>query len=167
MLHSNHKFRIRPRTARPRTLGMARKFDLLPASQLHHLLEFATEAHENFFRLLFRPILSPGNITGNAPDLLTHRLGPETQTVEPFTNVDHHTHEFPIFFARLESFADGTKDQVQPELVDGGGFLVFELVCPFAAMFVLRVFPFRADTFLEEVIVGFESEFRDGCDVVL
>lgn len=56
---------------------------------------------------------------------------------------------------------------MQPELVDGSGFLVFELVCPFAAMFVLRVFPFRANAFLEEVVVGFESEFRDGRDVVL
>ncbi len=56
---------------------------------------------------------------------------------------------------------------MKPELIDRGGFLFFELVRPLAAVFVLQVFPFRADAFLEEVVVGLESEFRDGCDVVL
>jgi hypothetical protein len=32
---------------------------------------------------------------------------------------------------------------------------------------VLDVLPFWSDAFLEEMVVGFESEFRDGCDVVL
>lgn len=34
-------------------------------------------------------------------------------------------------------------------------------------MFVLLVFPFRADAFFEEVVVGFEAEFGGGSDVVL
>ena len=56
---------------------------------------------------------------------------------------------------------------MKPELVDGRGFLVFELVRPFAAVFVLRVFPLRADALLEEMVIGLEGEFGDGCDVVL
>jgi len=55
---------------------------------------------------------------------------------------------------------------VQPEVVDGGG-LAFEAVGPFAAVLVLRVFPFGADAFLEEVVVGLKGEFGDGGDVVL
>lgn len=42
---------------------------------------------------------------------------------------------------------------MEPEFVDGSGALVFELVCPFSTMFVLGVFPFWANTFLEEVVV--------------
>jgi hypothetical protein len=32
---------------------------------------------------------------------------------------------------------------------------------------VLLVLPLRSDSFLEEVVVGFEGEFRDGSNVVL
>lgn len=56
---------------------------------------------------------------------------------------------------------------MKPEFVNGGGALVFELVGPFPTVFVLGVFPLGADAFLEEVVVGFESEFGDGGDVVL
>ncbi len=56
---------------------------------------------------------------------------------------------------------------MKPELVDGSGTLVFELVCPFPAMLVLRVLPLGANTFLEEVVIGLEGELRDGGDVVL
>ena len=55
---------------------------------------------------------------------------------------------------------------MQPEVVDGGRFAL-EAVGPFAAVFVLGVFPFGADAFLEEVVIGFEGEFGDGGDVVL
>lgn len=44
---------------------------------------------------------------------------------------------------------------MEPEFVDGDGALFFEAVGPFAAVFVLLVFPFGADAFFEEVIVGF------------
>lgn len=56
---------------------------------------------------------------------------------------------------------------MQPEFVDRGGSLVFELVGPFAAVFVLRVFPFGADAAFEEVIVRFQGEFGGWGDVVL
>lgn len=44
---------------------------------------------------------------------------------------------------------------MQPELVDRGGAFVLELVGPFAAVFVLGVFPFGAHAAFEEVVVGF------------
>lgn len=56
---------------------------------------------------------------------------------------------------------------MQPEFVDGDGALLFELVGPFAAVLVLRVFPFGADTAFEEVVVGFKGEFRGRSYVVL
>lgn len=56
---------------------------------------------------------------------------------------------------------------MEPELVDGGGTLVLELVRPFPAMLVLRVLPLGTNTFLKQVVIGLESEFRDGGDVVL
>lgn len=56
---------------------------------------------------------------------------------------------------------------MKPEFVDRGGTLVFELVCPFPAMLVLRVLPFGTDAFLEEVIVGLEGKLGDGSNVIL
>lgn len=34
-------------------------------------------------------------------------------------------------------------------------------------MFVLGVFPFGANAFFKEVVVGFKGEFQDGGDIVL
>lgn len=56
---------------------------------------------------------------------------------------------------------------MQPEFVDGDVFFVFELEGPFAAVFVLRIFPFWAHTLLEEVVVGLLREVGGRCDVVL
>jgi hypothetical protein len=56
---------------------------------------------------------------------------------------------------------------VQPQLVDGDGPLVLELVRPLAAMLVLRILPLRSYAFLEEVVVSLEAEFRGGSDIVL
>lgn len=56
---------------------------------------------------------------------------------------------------------------MQPELIDRSGTFVFELVGPFPTMLVLRIFPFRADAFLEKVVVGLEGELGDRRDVVL
>jgi len=56
---------------------------------------------------------------------------------------------------------------VQPQVVNVGGLLVLELVCPFAAVLVLGVFPLGTDTLLEEVVIGFDGESGRGCNVVL
>lgn len=56
---------------------------------------------------------------------------------------------------------------MQPEFIDWCGTLVFELVGPFAAVLVLRVFPFGPDALFEKVVVGFQGQFGGGGDVVL
>lgn len=56
---------------------------------------------------------------------------------------------------------------MQPEVVDRGSALVSELIGPLAAVLVLRVFPFGTDTFLEEMIIGFKSQFGCRRDVIL
>ena len=50
---------------------------------------------------------------------------------------------------------------------EGGGGRGMYLIRPFAAMFVLWVFPLGANAALEEVVVAFESELGGWCDVVL
>jgi hypothetical protein len=56
---------------------------------------------------------------------------------------------------------------VEPKLINRDTAFVFELVGPFATVFVLDVLPFRADAFFKEMIVGFESEFGGWGDVIL
>lgn len=56
---------------------------------------------------------------------------------------------------------------MEPELINWGGALVFELIGPLAAVLVLGIFPLGADALLEEVVIGFEGELRYGSDVVL
>ena len=56
---------------------------------------------------------------------------------------------------------------MQPKLVDGRSPLVFELVGPFTAMFVLGIFPFGADALFEKMVIGLESQLGGRCNVVL
>lgn len=56
---------------------------------------------------------------------------------------------------------------MKPQLIDGCGTLVFELVRPFAAVLVLGIFPFGADALFEKMVIGFEGQFGGRSDVVL
>ena len=56
---------------------------------------------------------------------------------------------------------------MEPKIIDRNVTLLFEGIGPFSAVLILRVFPLRANTFLEKVIIRFKSKFRGGCDVVL
>lgn len=56
---------------------------------------------------------------------------------------------------------------MEPEVVDGYGSLVLELIGPLATVLVLRVFPFRSYALFEEVVIGLETEFRGRSNVVL
>jgi len=44
---------------------------------------------------------------------------------------------------------------VKPEIIDRNTTLILELICPFTTVLVLGVFPFGANTGLEEVVIGF------------
>jgi hypothetical protein len=150
----DNKLRLGPRTARMRAIGVTTKLNLLILRQLQRLLELLPNLHQ---RLLSRAI---------AALALTHRPRPQADTEEGLAHIDDDTHDF-VVVVFLESFADGGQLGVEPEFVDIDAFLVFELVGPFAAVLVLRIFPFGADAAFEEVVVGFLGELRGGGDVVL
>lgn len=149
-----------------RTICVARKLHDLAILQHEHLLQLAPNVLQNALALLRASALAARDIALSAAvDALAHRLRPEPDAVEAAADVDHHAHDLAVAVV-LERLPDRGEHDVQPEVVDGGGFAL-EAVGPFAAVFVLGVFPFGADAFLEEVVVGFEGEFGDGRDVVL
>lgn len=63
-------------------------------------------------------------VTGDA---LSNGASPQTDTVEALAHVHDHTHDLVVAVV-LEGLADGGKLGVQPEVVDGDGSLVLELV---------------------------------------
>ena len=140
---------------------MARKFDLLRVSQAQNLFEPSADAHQDRLPLLRAPTLARG-----LGVRLADGTGPEANAVEALTDVDDDPHDLVVFFA-LEGLTNRSEHDVQPKLVDGNGALIFEAVCPFAPVLILRVFPLGTHAVLEEMIIGFEREFRRGCDVVL
>lgn len=97
---------------------------------------------------------------------LSDALGPETDTVESFANIDYDTHDLAIVLV-LECLTDSGEHDVQPQLVDVDGLLVLELEGPLSTVLVLRVLPFWTDTFLEEMVIGFLRKIGGRSDVVL
>lgn len=149
-----------------RAIRVACKLHNLAILQHEHLLQFTPNVLQNALALLRASSLPARDIPLSAAvHALAHRLGPEPDAVEAAADVDHHAHDLAVAVV-LERLPNRGEQDVQPEVVDRGGF-AFEAVGPFAAVFVLGVFPFGADAFLEEVVVGFEGEFGDGGDVIL
>lgn len=165
-LISNRKLGLGPRAARMRTIRMTRELHHLAVLQHKHLLQFPSNILEYPLALLGAPALAPRYIPfATARNTLAYSLRPQSDTVEAAADIDHHAHDFAIVVV-FEGLANGSEGDVQPEVVDGRGFAL-EAVGPFAAVFVLGIFPFRAHAFFEEVVVGFERQFGDGGDVVL
>jgi hypothetical protein len=129
-----------------RTIRMPAELHKLIIPNLQHILKLLPNSHKYLLPLLRTPSLPT----------LSHSPRPQPNPIEALPYIDHDAHDLVVIVA-LERLADGRELYVQPELVDGDLALVFELVGPFAAMLVLHVFPLGADTFLEEVVVGFEG----------
>lgn len=144
------------------TIGMARKFNNIRLLQTQDLLETTSNIFQHLFTLCSCASLS----ALVARQALTDGTSPETNTVETLANIDHDTHDLVVVVV-FERFANRGELGVEPEFVNRYSALVLEGVGPFATVFVLLVFPFRADAFFEEVVVGFEAEFGSGSDVVL
>jgi hypothetical protein len=142
-------------------VGMAHELDGLLVGDLEDLLEAVADLHEDSLRLL-RGALRLSSLGGVG--LCAGAAGPETNTVEGLTNVDDNTHDLVVVVI-LELLANGAEQDVQPDFVVGLALL--EGVGPATTVLVLRVFPLRADTVLEEVVVGLGGELRGGGDVVL
>lgn len=56
---------------------------------------------------------------------------------------------------------------MKPELVDWDRTLLLELIGPFSSVLVLDILPFWSNALLEEMVIGFESKFGCGRNVVL
>lgn len=150
-----------------RGLGVAGELDLLVGRQLQNLFDALTNASESFTALLGAAAFTSGHITlTTVGDALASGTGPDTDTIEGFADVDNYAHDLTVLLF-FQSVADGSKHYVQPQVVDVDAALVFELVGPFATVFVLRVLPLRSHAGFEEVVIGLEGEVGDWCDVVL
>jgi len=137
-----------------RAVGVTTKLDLLIRRQLHRLLELLPNLQQG---LLSRAI---------AALALAHRPRPQPDAEEGLAHIDDDAHDL-VVVVFLEGFADGGQLGVEPQFVDVDALLVFELVGPFAAVLVLRIFPFGADAAFEEVVVGFLGELGGSRNVVL
>lgn len=122
--------------------------------QLQYILQVLANLHQDLLRFAL-PTLA-----------LSDRSRPETDPVKALAHVDHHAHDLVVAVV-FERLADCGELSVQPELVDVHERLVAPAVGPFAAVLVLRVFPFGADALLEEMVVGLLGEVGAGGDVVL
>jgi hypothetical protein len=86
-----------------------------------HVLEPPTDRLQYFLTLSG---CASGFVTGDA---LAHGASPQTDTVKALAHVHDHTHNLVVAVA-LEGLADGGELCVQPQVVDGDGPLVLELV---------------------------------------
>ncbi len=91
---------------------------------------------------------------------------PDTNTVESLTDVDDNAHNLSVVLV-LEGLTDGSKHDVQPDIVDWDAALVLELIRPLSTVLVLWVLPLWLCALLEEMVVGLKCELGDGGDVVL
>jgi hypothetical protein len=139
---------------------VTRELNLLGGGKLKDLLEPLTDLLQPLLALLGISALDGGFALG----LLAGSAGPETDTPEGLADVDDHTHDLVVLLV-LKSLTDGGEHDVEPGLVVG--LAVLESVRPAATVLVLRVLPLRADTVLEEVVVGLLRELGSRGDVVL
>lgn len=148
-------------------LGVAGELHLLVGRQLQDLLDALANAGKSLTTLLRSAAFTSSDIAVSpVGDGLASRTGPDTNTVESFADVDNYAHDLTVLLF-LQGVADGSKHYVQPQVIDVDAALIFELVGPFATMFVLRIFPLGPHAGFEEVVIGLESEVGDRCDVVL
>ena len=119
---------------------MATEFKLFRRRQLKHLLEPRTNLHQSVL-----------------PTCLTSSPGPQANSVEALSDVDHHAHDLVVVLV-FQRLSYGRELSMEPEFVDADQFLVLEYVRPLAAVLVLWVFPLGSHTLLEEMVIGFERE---------
>lgn len=111
----DHKLRFSPTAPRMGAFSMARKLHDVFFVHPKYLLEFPPNLHQSLPSGAI-PIFSSAS-----------RLCPQADPKKRFTNIDNNTHDLLVIF-RLECLADSGKHDVEPELVDGNGSLVLELI---------------------------------------
>lgn len=151
---------LSPRAATVRTVSVARELHNISLFETEDFLEATTDGLEHFLALGRRAaVLVSGDALADGPR-------PQADTVEALAHVHDDTHHLVVTIV-LEGLANGGQLGVEPEIVDRYGALVFERVGPLATVLVLGVFPLGTDALLEEMVVGFQAQFRGRCDVVL
>jgi hypothetical protein len=146
---------------------MTGELDDFASFEIEGILESLAHPHEDIAASFSGATFTAGCVAvAAAGEWLANALSPEADTVEALAHVDHDAHHLAIILV-LECLADGSKHDVQPEVVDVDGLLVLELKCPFSTVLVLEVLPFGPNTGLEEMIVGLDGEFGGRCNVVL
>ena len=143
-----------PRAPCMRTLGMPNELELVVRPQFQRLLEVLSDLDER---------LSTRAVTTLA---LAGSPGPQANSEECLSDVDHHAHNL-VVVVFFESLADGRELCREPQIINIDSLLILELERPLAAMLVLRILPFRANTTLKEMVVGFECKLGAGSDVIL
>ena len=138
------------------TVSMTGELNLLACRELQDFLESSANSHKNILALVVAAALTTSNVTvttsGNA---LSYSACPNADSVKGLSDVDNNAHDLTIVLL-LESLADSAHHHLEPETVDVDISLVLVLVRPFAAVLVLGVFPLRADTGLEQMVIGLE-----------
>lgn len=130
-------------------VGVATEFELVIGGNLKNLFESLTNFHQ-----------------GVSTAGLSCCASPQTDSVKALSHIHHNSHNLVVSLI-LQSLTDRSQLSVKPKFVDVDHFLFLESVGPFAAVLVLRIFPFWSNSFLEKMIIGLDSEVGTGRDVVL
>lgn len=102
-------------------IGVTGELDDIRLLKTEDVLEPPTDRLQYLLALCGR---ASSLVTGDA---FAHGASPQTDTVEALAHVHDHTHNLVVAVA-LEGLADGGQLCVQPQVVDGDGPLVLELV---------------------------------------
>ena len=102
-------------------IGVTRELDDIRLLKTEDVLEPPTDRLEDLLALCW---CASGLVTG---DTLADGASPQADTVEAFAHVHDHTHDLVVAVA-LEGLTDGGQLCVQPQVIDGDGPLVLELV---------------------------------------
>ena len=155
---SDRQFGTSPGAARVGALRVARELDLFRVLELQCDLEVHANVLEHFLPYLFAPALATSGIAVSAAgDRLPNSAGPEPNAIEALAAVHDNTHDFAVVIP-FKCLSNGSQDHSKPEVVDAT-LALLSSVGPLAAVLVLRVFPLRAHSLLEEVVVGFDGQF--------
>jgi hypothetical protein len=87
------------------SISVSAELQLLLRRQLDHLLQILANLHQDLLRLALATLA------------LTDGAGPEADSVETLSNVDHHAHDLVVAVV-FEGLTDCGQLGVQPELVD-------------------------------------------------
>lgn len=137
-----------------RGIDVAGELDGVGVLERQSLLEASADLHQDLATLLIGTAFATGSVAIAATwEGLAGGAGPETDTVEALAYIDHDTDNLSVVLV-LESLANRSEHDVQPQVIDVDELLVAEREGPFATVLVVEILPLWADAGLEEMVVG-------------